>query len=111
MDDVNKSRRKRIRVYVDDEFAPGEEEAPKSAPAWTKTGYNESLKKTVNRYVRSDINEMAAVTENINEEDDNEENIEDDNDGDKSNHESVERPRSVVSEEYNSSSDNSNNSK
>jgi hypothetical protein len=32
LDNINKSRKKRTRVYADEEFVPEEEAAPKTAP-------------------------------------------------------------------------------
>ena len=96
LDNTNKSRKKRIRVYVDNEFAPREEAAPKNASAWTKTGYNRSLRKIVNHY----MNPADADAENIDE-------IEENNDDNNNNQENTDRPqkrnKSVVSEEYDSS--------
>jgi hypothetical protein len=78
LNNISKSRKKRIRVYADEEFTPGKKTAPKTAPDWTKFGYNRSLKKFINCYVNS------VDTENINIGDDyhNRKNIKDNNDHD-----------------------------
>ena len=92
LDNINKSRRKRERIYLDNEFAPEEEEAPKNAPFWTKTGYNGSLKKFVDRYARPAVTDtdnmkkfvdhyarpVVTDTENIDE-------VVEDNDGNDNN--------------------------
>jgi hypothetical protein len=107
LDDISKSRKKRTRVYADEEFAPGEAAAPKTAPDWTKSGYNGSLKKFINRYVSS------VDTENINIGGDyhDRENVKDNNDHDRENvkhNKQKKRSKSVVSEEYDTSSSSSN---
>jgi hypothetical protein len=60
LDNISKLRKKRTRVYADEEFAPEKEAVLKTAPDWTKSGYNRSLKKFINHYMSS------VDTENIN---------------------------------------------
>jgi hypothetical protein len=118
LDDISKSRKKRTRVYADEEFAPGEAAAPKTAPDWTKSGYNGSLKKFINRYVSSVDTENINIggdyhdRENVKDNNDHDrENDEDNNDHDRENvkhNKQKKRSKSVVSEEYDTSSSSSN---
>ena len=108
----------RTRVYADEEFAPGEAAAPKTAPDWTKSGYNGSLKKFINRYVSSVDTENINIggdyhdRENVKDNNDHDqENDEDNNDHDQENvkhNKQKKRSKSVVSEEYDTSSSSSN---
>jgi hypothetical protein len=118
LDDISKSRKKRTRVYADEEFASGEAAAPKTAPDWTKSGYNGSLKKFINRYVSSVDTENINIggdyhdRENVKDNNDHDrENDEDNNDHDRENvkhNKQKKRSKSVVSEEYDTSSSSSN---
>jgi hypothetical protein len=118
LDNISKSRKKRTRVYADEEFAPGEAAAPKTAPDWTKSGYNGSLKKFINRYVSSVDTENINIggdyhdRENVKDNNDHDrENDEDNNDHDRENvkhNKQKKRSKSVVSEEYDTSSSSSN---
>jgi hypothetical protein len=83
LNNISKSCKKRTRVYADEEFASGEEAAPKTTPDWMKSGYNRSLKKFINHYMSS------VDTENINIRDDyhDQENVKDNNDHNRKNNE------------------------
>jgi hypothetical protein len=54
IDKASKTRRMRKRVYNNDEFAPGEESAPKNTPYWTRSGYNGFLKTSVKNHINED---------------------------------------------------------
>jgi hypothetical protein len=118
LDNISKSCKKRTRVYADEEFTPGEAAAPKTTPDWTKSGYNGSLKKFINRYVSSVDTENINIggnyhdQENVKDNNDHDrENDEDNNDHDRKNvkhNKQKKRSKSVVSEEYNTSSSSSN---
>jgi hypothetical protein len=129
LDNISKSRKKRTRVYADEEFAPGEEAAPKTAPDWTKSGYNRSLKKFINRYMSSvdteniniggDYHDQENAKDNNDHDRENDKNNNDhdrENDEDNNDHEwenvkhnkQKKRSKSVISEEYDTSSSSSN---
>ena len=112
LDNINKSRRKRARIYVDNEFAPEEEKAPKNAPFWTKTGYNRSLKKFVDCYVRPAVTDMENIDEVVEDNYGNDNNNQEKSDEPKKSDDELDKSdnekrnkSSVVSEEYNSSSE------
>jgi hypothetical protein len=128
LDNISKSRKKRTKVYTGEEFASGKEAAPKTAPDWTKSGYNGSLKKFINRYMNSvdteniniggDYHDQENIKDNNNydrenDEDNNDHDWKNDEDNNNHNQENVKhnkqkkRSKSVVSEEYNTSSSSS----
>ena len=54
IDKASKTHKMRKWVYNNDEFASGEESAPKNAPSWTRFGYNGFLKTSVKNYINED---------------------------------------------------------
>ena len=91
-EDTKNTRKKRKRVHIDNEFAPNEDSAPVNAPNWTKSGYNGTLKKSIENYgdhsqeedgeESCDMDEKNGDDDEENEENDeeNEENTDDKDD-------------------------------
>ncbi|GET03825.1 hypothetical protein RCL_jg868.t1 [Rhizophagus clarus] len=83
LDDVNKFRQKKTRIYID-KFTPEEEEASKNALASIKMEYNRYLKNFVKRYVRPAVTNTGN-TDEIGNDEKNTDEIGDDNDDNNNN--------------------------
>ena len=75
--DIKNTRKKRKRLYSN-EFAPNEETAPVNAPNWTKSGYNGTLKKSIENYLSPQEKDIDKE-ESSDDDDDSKENEDNDN--------------------------------
>ncbi|GES96135.1 hypothetical protein GLOIN_2v1765153 [Rhizophagus clarus] len=105
LNDVNKSCRKRTRIYID-KFTPEEKKALKNAPIWTKMRYNRYLKNSVKCYARPVITDTGNTDEIRDDNDDNNNNQENDDSSQeniRNNNRLLKRSKSIVLKEYGSS--------
>ena len=76
-EDTKNTRKKRKRLYSNG-FAPNEETAPVNAPNWTKSGYNGTLKKSIENYLSPQEKDIDKE-ESSDDDDDSKENEDNDN--------------------------------
>ena len=77
--DTKNTHKKRKRLYSN-RFAPNEETAPVNAPNWTKSGYNGTLKKSIENYLspqEKDIDEKESSDDDDNSKENEDDDVDD----------------------------------
>jgi hypothetical protein len=92
---ASKVRRTRKREFNYEEFAPDEEKALVNTPGWTRSGYNGSLRSYIEKQIDTFSSPPPPPFEDLN----------DVNNRDKERNNRSRKSRSVVSEEYDSNSE------